>query len=600
MSIKLSEEKIKSFCGNVLPLYLEGEDGLAQKPVVWSCDREDLLLMRSFSHEKGAESAANGVLLTLMKAGIATVTASLEGAEYRCEIHVREMKRADADTPLEYFVGDFHDHLSNIHNHQLFAEREAGFPIDLIRRIKADERMDFAVISDHSSTTNDRDFFRGFADARREESADAVILPGSEAEVTVIEEDRFGIPFKNSGEIVCVNSPKYRNARAWDAFYREMKDAPHAVGVLAHPYIAGHVVKGIWNFSLHKNNGPELRRLIKGIESGNGGLRHANPINEYMYSIALDNGFRVSLTCSSDCHAPKWGYDVFPGKTVIMAYEKSKEAFLDALFARRFYATESGNVRVDYTVNGMRGASDLPLTDTYRFHVSATLFHEDPTAVPTSCRVISDYGKTVAEFENEDFSDFEFEIRSDTARYFYLRFTDAEGRRTWSCPVWTSRPIDPPSEKAYVPLKKDGFTVTEAESGKDASVLVNGNPMDTWKSELPSATYLIDLKEEKEFSALGHYAPYVVRKECKELGVDMCEFVARFVSKYEIATGSDGVNFTPCAEGQLRVFSGEEIIRFPKQKARYVRFRAVNTTGAEWRKAYADRPLWLAELSLFQ
>jgi hypothetical protein len=64
-----------------------------------------------------------------------------------------------------------------------------------------------------------------------------------------------------------------------------------------------------------------------------------------------------------------------------MAYEKSKEAFLDALFARRFYATESGNVRVDYTVNGMRGASDLPLTDTYRFHVSATLFHDDPAAV---------------------------------------------------------------------------------------------------------------------------------------------------------------------------------------------------------------------------
>ena len=600
MHLKLSEERIESFCGNVIPLWLEGDENLSQKPIVWSCDAQDVLLMRTFSHEKGVESAANGVLLTLMKAGNTVVTASLDGVEYRCEVCVREMKRASADTPLEYYVGDFHDHLSTIHNHQLFAEREAGFPIDLIRRIKEDERMDFAVISDHSSTTNDRDFFLGFAEARREESEDAVILAGSESEVTVVEEDRFGIPFKNSGEIVCVNSPQYRNTRSWEAFYQLMEAAPYAIGVLAHPYIAGHVVKGIWNFSLNKNNGPELRHLIKGIESGNGGLRHANPINEYMYSIALDNGFRVSLTCSSDCHAPKWGYDIFPGKTVIMAYEKSKEAFLDALLARRFYATESGNVRVHYTVNGMGGASDLPLTDTYRFHVSATLFHDDPTCIPTACRVISDYGKVVAEFENEDFSDFDFEIRSESARYFYLRFTDAEGRRTWSCPVWTSRPIDAPAKKEYVPLNKEGFTVTELESGKDASVLVNGNPLEKWTSELPSATYLIDMKEEKEFSALGHYSPYVIRKECKELGIDMCEFVALFVSKFEIATSSDGINFKTCAAGQIRCFSGEEIISFAPQKARYIRFRAINTTGAEWRKQYADRPLWIAELSVFE
>lgn len=598
MNCRLSEEKIESFCGNVIPLYLEGE-GLAELPVCWECDSDEILLLRTFSHEKGAESAANGVLLTLMKAGSATVTAKINGEAYSCLVSVREMRKATPETPLQYYVGDFHDHLSTIHNHQLFAERNAGFPIDLIRRIKDDERMDFAVLTDHASTTNDRDFFRGFAEARREESEDAVILPGSEAEVTVIEEDRFGIPFKNSGEIVCVNSSQYRSTRGWEAFYKAMEEAPHAVGVLAHPYIAGHVVKGVWNFSLHKNNGPELRRLIKGVESGNGGLRHANPINEYMYSLALDNGFRVSLTCASDCHTPKWGYDIFPGKTVIMAYEKSKEAFLEALFARRFYATESGNVKVDYTVNGMGGASTLPLTDTYRFHVSATLFREDPTCIPTGLRVISDYGRIVAEFENEDFSSFDFEIRSETARYFYLRFTDAEGRRTWSCPVWTSRPCDAPSEKKYVPLDKAGFTVLEEESGKDASVLVNGNPLEKWCSELTSASYLMDMKEVKEISALGHYSPYVIRKECKELGVDMCEFVALFVSKFEISTSLDGVHFEPCAQGQIRVFSGEEILPFAPRKARYVRFRAINTTGAEWRKAYADRHLQIAELSVF-
>ena len=123
--------------------------------------------------------------------------------------------------------------------------------------------------------------------------------------------------------------------------------------------------------------------------------------------------------------------------------------------------------------------------------------------------------------------------------------------------------------------------------------------MEKWISRLPAATYLVDLQEEKEFSALGHYSPYVIRKECKELGIDMSEIVAQFVSKFEIETSRDGVNFEKCAEGQLRVFSGEEIIDFAPQKARYVRFRAVNTTGAEWRKQFADLPLQIAELSLF-
>ncbi len=40
-----------------------------------------------------------------------------------------------------------------------------------------------------------------------------------------------------------------------------------------------------------------------------------------------------------------------PGKTVIMATEKSKEAFLDALMNNRFYATEARYVRFDAVSN---------------------------------------------------------------------------------------------------------------------------------------------------------------------------------------------------------------------------------------------------------
>ena len=92
----------------------------------------------------------------------------------------------------------------------------------------------------------------------------------------------------------------------------------------------GQVDIKVWNFSLEKNNTPALRRMVKLVEVGNGGDRKSNLINEYVYSVALDNGFRVSTCCSSDSHGPVWGYGAFPGKTVLMAPEKSREAFLDA------------------------------------------------------------------------------------------------------------------------------------------------------------------------------------------------------------------------------------------------------------------------------
>ena len=63
---------------------------------------------------------------------------------------------------------------------------------------------------------------------------------------------------------------------------------------------------------------------------------------------------------------------------------------------------------------------------------------------------------------------------------------------------------------------------------------------------------------------------------------------------------TDGVNYTTCDEGQIRVFSGEEVLRFAPCKARYVRFSVLSTVGAEGGlKRYADAKISIAELSVF-
>ena len=170
------------------------------------------------------------------------------------------------------------------------------------------------------------------------------------------------------------------------------------------------------SFCFYKNNTPEMLRLMRGVEMGDGSERQQNLIHEYAYSAALDYGFRVSTTCSSDSHGaksadptgPKWGYKRFPGKTIIMAKEKSREAFIDALRHNRFYGCESGNIKLRYTVNGKTAPCDLDMTDSYSFHVELSYFKDDETTKPTNCRVISDGGEVLLEFNNIDFSSFDF------------------------------------------------------------------------------------------------------------------------------------------------------------------------------------------------
>ncbi len=601
MNCRISSDNIYSFVGNVLPIWLISDEDISKTPIVWRTDTPDVVGIHTFEGDD-PQSITHGALLTLKKRGSATVSAEFDGEVYSCFIEAREIKRPSANERLNYYIGDFHDHTATTHNHEKFAARETDFPIDYINQIKNEGLIDFSVISDHASVTNARDFFRGFTDTELAQPMDAVILPGSESEITVIETDRFGVSYKNSGEIVSVNASGFRSAHSWQEFYDAMADSPFAICVFAHPFVLGISTPGCWNFNFRKNNTPEMKALMKGVEMGNGTVGQSVLLYERAYSLALDSGFRISPTCASDSHGPLWGFNACPGKTVIMAEERSKEAFISALLDRRFYATESGNVKLYYTANSLPAASDLPLSDSYRFHVELSSFRDEPDTAPVECRVISDGGRTVKKIDCTDLSTFDFELTSNTASYFYLRFMDAQGRKTWSAPVWTGRePLPTPDTDNVIPLDKTDFAVTELESGLDASVLINGDVKDEWCSELKSASYVIDMKEAKNIRAFGYYTPYLEYKPYKRAGISVAHIVGGFTSEYRISTSLDGLDYRVCSEGNIRQYSSEEIIPFDRHEARYVKFEVLSTVGGSSGRPerLADR-IVLSELSLFE
>lgn len=606
MKLTLSKNKIISSVGAVLPLHIgfdsELHKELSVKDIRWSVD-SDAISLRTFEGDD-EKSFNNGVLLIFNKVGTANVIAELDGEKYTCSVTVNEPKMESSDGEFNYYVGDLHDHSGNYHDRKQFADRTEGFQDEYLNCVKNEGIIDFGVISDHAEVVNDTDFFRGFTECEKAEPMCAVIFPGAESEVKLTEYDRFGVERRRSGEIVTIGAAGYVFASNWDEFTDAFESSPEPVGIFAHPQAIGYSTKGIWDFDYAKNCTEKMLRIIRGVEMGDGSHRNENLIHELAFSRALDSGFKVSTTCSSDSHGPIWGYARFPGKTVVMAKEKSREAFIDAFRNNRFYATESGNLKIRYSVNGAFAPCTLSECDTYDFHVELSYFRDDETTVPNLCKVISDGGKTVLTLKDFDPMGFDFTVKSDTASYFYLRFSDSEGRRSWSVPVWCGRvsPMKKQKKLSPIPFPK-AAVAKELVSGKDASAVIDGSPDTLFEADSTEASVLIDLSREVSFDGIGYLPEFVTHDKVRRTPKPWSStvFTARMPAEFEIHASNDGENFTKLTDGVFRNLGGEDIISFDKTKARYVRVDIKNNVGELLNpKHYGARKTALCNFTLFE
>ena len=608
MPVSLSKSALSSYVGDVLPLTLtDGDADLSQADILWSVTGEAAQI-RSFQNDP-LSPFSHGVLVSFRQEGTATVTATYAGEQYTCHVTARARRVTQSTDPLDFYRGDLHTHTATTHTPAKFAA-QPHIQADCIETLGADKRLDFGILSDHASVMRRRGFFEEFVELYRIDPQSTVIFPGSESEVTVLEYDRFDLPHKHAGELVFLGADNSSSAKSFEEFEEDMGNSVTPVGIFAHPFVLGVGQNSLWSFPFDRLRDRPLARWMRGIEMGGGSQSGGSLLFEYAYSAALDAGFRVSPVCSSDCHGPDWGFDAMNAKTILMASEKSREMFLDALLAGRFYASESANVKLRLSVNGAPAPATLPLADTYRFSVKLAQFEEDPTARPVRLEVISDHGETV--YVCEGFGEeVEFTLHSETARYFYLRLLDEKARKTWSSPVWTGRDFDAPraAEKPITPLNGSDFTATEVQTGADAAAAIDGDPHTAFESTLPTTSILIDMKREHRICAVGYWARRFTKDWIKETSADwkaeigprMLDITKRYVTGYEIHTSLDGVHFTRVLEGKIRAFGDEEILHIPPHGARFVRFDVTATVGKSSRiPTLLDSPAAIGELSVFE
>ena len=591
--IKLSKKLISSYIGDVIPLWLEGDGIEKNSPITWRAEG-NVASVRTFSGE-GKCAFTYGVLVTLVKEGDGRVIATYDGVEYLTDVKARAMETVSSEGDFEYLVGDMHCHTTDIHEFDKFALHEQDDITDLINYVKDKDPIDLTVITDHADVTNDHDFFRGFVLA--EDCKSPFIFAGAESEIMYTENDRYDIIHRHSGELVTLMSAGYINCKTYEEFEREILLSPEPIGIFAHPHVVGYSTKGIWNFDFAHHNTDNMLHIMRGVELGNGGDNKENMLHEYAYSQALDAGFKVSVTQSSDSHGPTWGYDCLSGKTVILAKEKSREAMHDAFRNNRFYACETGNVKLKYRVNGAAAPATLPLTDTYDFHIELDYFKDDATTVPTLCQVISDYGDVAYECKVAgDILD--FTVKSGTARYFYLKFIDELGRKTWSMPVWTSREFDKP--KAFNGKAIDMSSFSAYTSKKDAKIAINNDPFDPFFSEEKLPSLIIDMNEEREITALSYY-PRIVLRQNHPVGWNTRDEAKTVVSRFKVHVSLDGKDYTEVASKTCQTLGSETFVTFPHVRARFVKFEVLGNVGIDTRREnYADTETVIGNIALFE
>ena len=587
---------MKSYVGDVRPIWLEG-DGIEKKsPVKWSIEG-DAVKMRSF---RGGDHGnfSYGVLVNFLKEGEATVTATLDEKEYTCKITSRAMRDFSGEK-MNFYRGELHDHTTKEHDHDAFLDIDFS-PAEFLEYIDEQNLREFAVESDHASVITDEYFFRCFSEHEKmRDRIRPIVFPSCESEIMYVDEDRYGVPYRYSGELLTINADNYSYSNTFEEFFYNMKGNPQAIGIYAHPHVIGGSTRGIWNYRPRQYHPAPLVSLVKGVEVLGCPQGRENLIHEYVYSEALDAGMRVSTTCGSDQHHT-WDFTLFPCATVIMAPEKSHEAFLDAMHKLRFYACESGNLKLSFTVNGIPAPCELPAATKYHFEVKIGYFEEDNSTRPVRCEVISDLGKTVKVIENVNFDDFSFDVESDSARWFYLRLVDSNTYRTFSPPVFTGREPLPFDTSDLVPIDKTGFTAHD-EKGRDAAALVDDDPTNEWTADGTRAEITIDMGRTETVRALGNYSVIVLRPYTGDIRVKMATLEAIFPVSYRILTSLDGKNYELCDEGVFRTFSGEEIVKFEPRVAKFVKVELLDTTGSRLGRAPYDKiPMKLSELTLFK
>ena len=330
---------------------------------------------------------------------------------------------------MQAYHGDLHNHTSysdgSLTAAQAYATGKAnGF--------------DFMAVTDHSYAVDDNEW-ADMLTAANNATIDGVFVAlrgveytqGAEGHLNVINSVRHAVR-SNTGCGACDYTPNLEKGATVDGFYNWLTYTG-TVGLNGEPVIAQFNHPGWINFNDWTYH-PEVSPTLKLEEVGNGsGVSYAFSEDEFIRS--LDYGWKVGATNNADTHSPYWGSNT-PHRTGVWMPALTKADLLDALEARRTFATEDKNYALKLKANGAWMGSDIVNTGSIAFEIAGS----DPDGEGSVLVQLISFGGKVVTQTTTASADFTWNPTVPVAPgvyYFYVKVTQPDGDRIVSSPIWT-------------------------------------------------------------------------------------------------------------------------------------------------------------------
>jgi hypothetical protein len=159
---------------------------------------------------------------------------------------------------------------------------------------------------------------------------------------------------------------------------------------------------------------------------------------------ALDAGLRFGLTGGSDGHGLNWHHGICrmadshrSGLTAVFAEDRTRAAVLDALRARRCYATSGAKILLSFEIDGRPMGSELEVTGPVECRVEAV-----GTAPFVSASLVTNGGAEIPLDPADDRVDARLSLDPPVPgawAYHFVRLVQQDGHVAWSSPIWLDR-----------------------------------------------------------------------------------------------------------------------------------------------------------------
>ncbi len=206
-------------------------------------------------------------------------------------------------------------------------------------------------------------------------------------------------------------------------FYTWLANNPNVIAQFNHPDPS---YGGTFhNFAFH----PAAAQLMFMQEIGNSAQRYTT--YEPSFIQANTAGWRVAPTNNSDTHSAGWGSDT-PARTGIVAPALNQADLLDAMRARRVFATEDSNLALAMQVNNEWMGSVLTATGS----LPLSVYLVDPDPEPITLYLYDNNLLLATAPLTDSTGQWSVTVQALPGHFFWVKAVQADGDTAYSAPVW--------------------------------------------------------------------------------------------------------------------------------------------------------------------